>query len=142
MKNKSTTQRVTPENITDLKQNEIFVFGSNNKGEHQGGAAFIAYKKFGAQWGVGEGKTGQSYAIPTLDWEVDEFGHTKVSEKQLRSSVSSFVDYAKRNPDYNFFVTPVGCGIAGWKEETVAPMFAECRTMKNVYLPKSFLSIL
>ena len=142
MKNKSTTQRVTPDNITNLKPNEIFVFGSNNKGEHKGGAAFIAYKKFGARWGVGEGRVGQSYAIPTLDWEVDEFGHTKVSEMQLRLSVSSFVAHAKSNPGYNFLVTPIGCGIAGWNEEIVAPMFSECKTMKNVYLPKSFLSLL
>ncbi len=63
--------RITPDRITSLKDNEIFVFGSNKEGMHGGGAARIAYEDFGAEWGVGIGMTGQCYAIPTMDRSID-----------------------------------------------------------------------
>ena len=70
-KNYQVMKNYTPEKITSLKENEIFVFGSNLNGNHAGGAAYLAVEKFGAQMGNPEGIQGQSYAIPTLDKNMD-----------------------------------------------------------------------
>ena len=101
----------TPEKITKLKKNEIFVFGSNLNGSHAGGAALQAVK-FGAVEGVGEGLTGQTYAFPTLDKKMK-----KVSSTSLKKSVENLYKCAKENEDKTFYVTKVGTGIAGYTEE-------------------------
>lgn len=124
--------RYTPEWITDLKENEVFVFGSNLAGNHAGGAARVAYMKFGAEWGQGEGLQGQSYAIPTMQGGVET----------IAPYVDTFIEFAKAHPELHFYVTPIGCGIAGFKNEEIAPLFRAALSLANVSLPKSFHQIL
>ena len=124
---------ITPELITEIKDNEIFVFGSNTKGLHAGGAAHYASKLFGAEWGVSEGITGRTYAIPTCTPSIE-----KVSAQDLKLSVDRFIQYASENQNLYFLVTPIGCGIAGWSAEEVAPMFESAATLPNVSLPEIF----
>ncbi len=123
--------RVTPSIINTLGENEIFVFGSNISGMHMGGAARVAYNKFGAEWGNGEGLQGQSYALPTIE-----------GEDSIRAAIKHFTDYAYDHPEYKFLVTPVGCGIAGYTPEDIAPIFESASSLENVYLPISFWKIL
>lgn len=118
----------TPRKITRLKDNEIFVFGSNKEGQHIGGAASAAANLFGAQWGVGVGRTGQCYAIPTMDDSLE----------LIAEYVEGFRCYAKCHPELTFFVTPIGCGIAGWKEEQISPLFKFAHWMPNVILPEGW----
>lgn len=122
----------TPDFITELKENEIFVFGSNLQGLHGGGAARLAYEKFGAIWGQGVGLQGQSYGIPTMHGGVDA----------IKPYVDEFIEFAKSHPELTFFVTRIGCGIAGFRDEEIAPLFKECIEIDNVILPRSFHSIL
>lgn len=122
----------TPDFITELKENEIFVFGSNLQGMHGGGAARLAYEKFGAIWGQGVGLQGQSYGIPTMHGGVDA----------IKPYVDEFIDFAKSHPELTFLVTRIGCGIAGFRDEEIAPLFKECIEIDNVILPRSFHSIL
>ena len=110
----------TPEYIEDLHPSEVFVFGSNAAGNHYGGAARLAFDKFGAVWGVGEGLRGNSYAIPTLNSNM-----TVVSGGSLRYSLKEFLRVVECNPGYTFLLTKIGCGIAGWSVETVARIFWE-----------------
>lgn len=119
----------SPDFITELKENEIFVFGSNLQGMHGGGAALIAYEKFGAIWGQGVGLQGQSYGIPTMHGGVDA----------IKPHVDEFIEFAKSHPEMIFLVTRIGCGIAGFRDEEIAPLFQECIEMKNVLLPRSFV---
>ena len=118
----------TPDYITELKENEIFVFGSNLQGMHGGGAARLAYEKFGAIWGQGVGLQGQSYGIPTMHGGVDV----------IKPYVDEFIGFSKSHPELTFLVTRIGCGIAGFRDEEIAPLFKECIEMENVCLPKSF----
>jgi len=118
-------QRVTPEGITHLEKNEIFVFGSNLEGAHGGGAALMAYRKFGAVWGQGVGLQGQSYGIPTMQGGVET----------IRPYVDEFIDFARQHPELTFLVTRVGCGIAGFLDEEIAPLFAEAHKVENIVLP-------
>lgn len=116
---------ITPEWITELRPNEVFVFGSNLQGMHGGGAARIAHEKFGAEWGVGVGMTGRCYAIPTMQGGVET----------IRPYVDDFIRYATEHPELTFLVTPIGCGIAGFLPEEIAPLFAAARDLTNVALP-------
>lgn len=125
------TLRVTPEYITSLKPNEIFVFGSNIAGFHGGGAAYTAHKLFGAEWSVGVGPTGQCYAIPTMQGGVDT----------IRPYVDDFIQYAKEHPERLFRVTRIGCGIAGFTDEEIAPLFKAASAMENVSLPNGWREI-
>ena len=118
----------TPNCITELKENEIFVFGSNLQGMHGGGAARLAHEKFGAIWGQGVGLQGQSYGIPTMHGGVDA----------IKPYVDEFIEFAKSHPELTFLVTRIGCGIAGFRDEDIAPLFKECIKMENICLPKSF----
>ena len=122
----------TPKRITELKPNEIFVFGSNLDGEHLGGAAYIAHERFGAVWGQGVGLQGQSYAIPTMQGGVET----------IRPYVYQFIDYAWNHPDYTFLVTPIGCGIAGFSPEQIAPLFSDALDVENIILPEDFVKII
>ncbi len=123
---------VTPEHITKLSSNEIFVFGSNLQGMHGGGAARAAVIHFGAIMGVGVGIQGQSYAIPTMQGPVET----------IRPYVDQFIEYAREHQNLNFLVTPIGCGIAGFTPKEIAPLFAKAINMTNVSLPKSFIEII
>lgn len=122
----------TPERILELKPNEIFVFGSNLAGSHGGGAAQLAYKRFGAIWGQGVGLQGQSYAIPTMQGGVDT----------IKPYVDEFVEFAFIHYEYKFLVTPIGCGIAGFTVEEIAPLFEDAIDLPNVILPKSFVEVI
>ena len=119
--------RTTPHNISFLENNQIFVFGSNEHGRHGGGAAHTAVIKFGAIMGQGEGLQGQSYAIPTMEG-IDN----------MRKAIDRFIEYAKEHPELTFLVTRIGCGIAGYREEEVAPLFADAKDISNIYLPSGF----
>ena len=124
--------RYTPEKITTLGPNEIFVFGSNLAGRHSGGAARIAHEKFGAVWGIGVGLQGNSYAIPTMQGGVDT----------IKPYVDEFVDFAIANQELTFYVTRIGCGIAGFSDDEIAPLFDKAYKMNNIILPKSFHTII
>ena len=119
----------TPEKIEFLKENEIFVFGSNLNGNHAGGAAKLAHEKFGAETGVGEGLTGQSYAFPTLNKEMQ-----KVSLEDLQISRDLLYRCADENKDKIFLLTKVGCGIAGFTEEEMKDIF-KGESPKNIIMP-------
>lgn len=125
-------RRFTPENIRTLKEGEIFVFGSNLAGAHGGGAAAAAVRYFGAIWGQGVGMQGRCYAIPTMHGGVEV----------IKPYVDEFVQYAKQHPELTFLVTRIGCGIAGFKDEQMAPLFKDCLTLENVLLPKSFFDVI
>lgn len=122
----------TPDFITSLKDNEIFVFGSNLYGMHGGGAAHVAHQKFGAEWGVGVGMTGQCYAIPTMHGGIDA----------IKPYVDDFIAYAKEHTEFHFLVTRIGCGIAGFTDKQMAPLFKELIEQSNVSLPKVWIDIL
>ena len=122
----------TPDFITELKESEIFVFGSNLQGMHGGGAARIAYEEFGAIWGQGVGLQGQSYGIPTMHGGVDV----------IKPYVDEFVNFAKSHPELKFLVTRIGCGIAGFTDEEIAPLFKDAIEIENIYLPKSFYYVI
>lgn len=125
-------KKYTPENITSLGKNEVFVFGSNLAGNHAGGAARVAHMKFGAIMGQGTGLQGQSYAIPTMQGGVDT----------IKPYVDEFIAFAKSHPKQTFYVTPIGCGIAGFKAEQIAPLFDAVFDVRNVLLPKTFADII
>ena len=128
----NTEKRISADIINNLKPNEIFVFGSNLDGMHGGGAARVAYNKFGAIWGQGVGLQGQSYAIPTMHGGVNV----------IKPYVDEFIDFAKSHTELKFMVTRIGCGIAGFTDEEIAPLFKEAIEIENIYLPKSFYYIL
>ena len=119
----------TPERISELKADEIFVFGSNLEGMHGGGAAYFAFRKFGAVMGCGVGLRGQSYAIPTMQGGVET----------IKPYVDGFIAFAKSRPDLFFYVTRIGCGIAGFRDKEIAPLFTEAKEVENICLPKSFV---
>lgn len=136
-------KKFTPEKISELKENEVFVFGSNVQGEHVGGAALVAYKCFGAVMANGFGLQGNSYAIPTCVRLTNENGnrYTKPFSKveHIKPFVESFIDDAKLCDCLDFYVTKIGCGIAGFKVSEVAELFRPCLYMNNVFLPKEFV---
>lgn len=120
--------------ITQLAPNEVFVFGSNEGGLHMGGAAKVAYDKFGAKWFKHEGLAGQSYAIPTLTVTLG-----KLPMVRLRKYIKNFLAFAAANPNLTFLVTPIGCGIAGRRAEEIAPLFVGYTD--NVKLPVEFTEV-
>lgn len=124
--------KYTPENITHLEPDEIFVFGSNFEGIHAGGAAKVAVEKFGAKMGQGVGIQGQSYAIPTMQGGIET----------IKPYVDDFIDLAYEWDQNTFYVTRIGCGIAGFKDEEIAPLFDRAYDLYNVRLPKSFADII
>lgn len=124
-------KKITPENVTKLSRCEVFVFGSNLAGKHAGGAARVAYEKFGAEWGVGSGPTGRCYAIPTMQGDLES----------IRPYAEEFIEYAKSHPENRFLLTRVGCGIAGFKDEDMAGLFEECKNIPNVSVPEKWKKI-
>lgn len=125
-------RKYSPERIDSLAPRQIFVFGSNEYGHHHGGAARAAYEKFGAVWGKGVGLSGRTYAIPTMQGGVET----------IRPYVDEFIDYARNRPELTYLVTRIGCGIAGFKDEEIAPLFIGALDLPNVHLPKSFCEII
>ena len=125
-------KRYTPENISSLGKNEIFVFGSNLAGQHGGGAARVARMMFGAVMGQGVGMQGRSYAIPTMQGGVET----------IKPYVDEFIEYARKHPELTFLVTRIGCGIAGFSDKAIAPLFEAAFHLPNVVLPESFARII
>lgn len=121
-------RRNTPEMITTLQPHEIFVFGSNLDGLHMGGAARIAHNKFGAEWGNGVGRQGSTYAIPTMQGGIET----------IKPYVEDFISYAQEHSELTFLVTRIGCGIAGFTDEEIAPLFTAAYNLPNVILPLQF----
>jgi hypothetical protein len=126
-------KRISPKWIDKLEANEIFVFGSNLEGRHGGGAAAVA-KKWGAIWGQGVGLQGQTYAIPTMQGGVET----------IKPYVNEFLLFAKAHPELKFLVTEIGCGIAGFTVQEIAPLFKAAleENIENVYLPQRFHDVL
>lgn len=123
--------RITRKLILQLETNEVFVFGSNKAGHHIGGAAKQAHLNFGAQYGLGEGFSGQTYAIDSMS-----------GLQEMAPQIARFIQFAYQHPDKIFLVTEIGCGIAGYKVEDVAPLFSGCKTIGNIHLPQRFWEIL
>jgi hypothetical protein len=115
--------------ITELDENEVFVFGSNSQGEHLGGAAATAVRDFGAIMGQAEGLQGQSYAIDTMG-----------SKDEMITQINRFLKFAEEHSSLKFFVTEIGCGIAGYSSEQIAPYFAN--HSENIILPRAFEEII
>jgi len=122
--------KISSSRIDKLNSDEIFVFGSNLEGMHAGGAARIAADKFGAIWGQSVGLQGKCYAIPTMHGGVDA----------IKPYVDEFITFAKANPQFKFLVTRIGCGIAGFTDKQIAPLFTEALKVENIYLPQSFVN--
>ncbi len=121
-------KRTTPEFITELQPGEIFVFGSNLRGMHLSGAANIAHYKFGAVMGQGVGLQGQSYAIPTMQGGVET----------IRPYVDEFIGFARQHLELTFLVTRIGCGIAGFTDDEISPLFKEAHSIENIVLPEGW----
>ena len=132
MKSCEMNKNLTPPFVTHLAANEIFVFGSNLAGMHGGGAARIAYERFGAEWGNSVGPQGQCYAIPTMQGPVET----------IKPYADEFIAYAKAHPKKQFLLTRVGCGIASFTDEEIAPLFAEVMTIDNISIPAEWLPLL
>ena len=127
--------KLSPPTILHLLPNEIFTFGSNESGIHGAGAARMAHKRFGAVWGTGVGPTGQCYAIPTKDARIDP-----LPLATIEGYVTKFLAYAQSHPNQTFLVTAIGCGLAGYSPQDIAPMFfPKGQTLYNVLLPQVFV---
>ena len=120
--------RITNNRIEELKPGEIFVFGSNLEGAHGGGAALLAYRKWGAIWGQGTGLQGQTYGIPTMHGGPED----------IRPYVDEFIRFAIAHPELTFLVTEIGCGIAGFEPKDIAPLFEKAIPVSNIHLPARF----
>jgi len=124
----------TPENITHLQTNEIFVFGSNESGRHGKGAAKTALG-FGAKWGQAKGLQGRTYGIPTKDYSI----RRTLSIPEIKVYVDEFFQFASDNSHLTFLVTEIGCGLAGYKPKDIKPLFRHGLVLPNVILPERFI---
>lgn len=124
--------RITNNRIEELEPGEIFVFGSNLEGAHGGGAALLAYRKWGAIWGQGTGLQGQTYGIPTMHGGPED----------IRPYVDEFIRFAIAHPELTFLVTEIGCGIAGFEPKDIAPLFEKAIPVSNIHLPARFWQVL
>lgn len=125
--------RITPDKVISLKENEIFVFGSNRSGRHGKGAAKTALNKFGAKWGQADGLQGKSYGIPTKDRNLNV-----LSIDEIEHYVRKFISFAKKTPQLTFLVTEIGCGLARFSPKQIAPLFEKAKNVPNIHLPKRF----
>lgn len=123
--------------ITELAPGQIFVFGSNEGGNHGRGAAEQAKRMFGARTGQGKGLMGRSYGIPTKSSKLKV-----LSGRAIGKYVQEFTAFVRARPDLHFLVTEVGCGLAGYEPEEIAPLFREASALPNVSLPAKFWAAL
>lgn len=128
--------RTTPENITYLPTNHIFIFGSNESGRHGKGAAKTALT-WGAKWGQASGLQGRTYAIPTKDAQI----RRTLSISEIKPYVDDFIEFAKTNYNLTFLVTEIGCGLASLLPKDVAPLFKDAIGVDNIHLPARFWRI-
>jgi len=124
--------RITNDYITSLRENEIFVFGSNTKGRHGKGAAKTSLK-WGSIYGQGIGIQGQTYAIPTKDDELKVLPTDKI-----QIFVDEFINFAIKNKNKIFLVTSIGTGLSGYSPSDIAPLFKKSKHISNIHLPKNF----
>ena len=117
--------------IDQLEANSVFIFGSNLAGRHMGGAALTAKQKFGAIDEIGEGLVGQSYAFPTLDYELQQ---RDTAELEYSAMILKYT--AESLPAVTFYLTKVGCGIAGYPEEKMKALFVDMPS--NVIKPEDW----
>jgi hypothetical protein len=129
-------QRITPERITSLKPGFIFTFGSNEAGRHGKGAAKQALR-WGAVYFRGIGMQGQTYAIPTKDRSIKTLPLDKI-----QNYVEEFIDFAIAHPELTFLVVEIGCMLAGYKPEQIAPLFKRAIEVENIHLPRRFWTVL
>lgn len=132
--------RITPKNIKpeDLGENDYFVFGSNESGIHGAGAAFFAHRELGAEWGLAEGISGKTYALPTVSRGIKR----TLTIPEISVYADDFIEFAKNNPDDYFYLTEVGCGLGGLTPTQVAPLFINAALLHNVSLPQRFWDVL
>jgi hypothetical protein len=114
---------------------KIFVFGSNLAGVHGAGAAAFAVKEKGAIWSQGVGLQGNSYGIPTKDYNIQT-----LPLERVKYFVDQFIEFAEKNPEMTFEVTAIGCGLAGFTAEQIAPLFS--KSPQNCTLPEQFAKII
>lgn len=127
-------RRTSVEPIEKLEDNEVFVFGSNLAGRHGAGAARLARMEWGAKYGIGEGPTGQTYALPTCDEDIEP-----LPLSTIRESIHKFLLHTIRNADKEFLVTKIGCGLGGYTPKEIAPLFPiTVLRLENVHLPEEF----
>mgnify|MGYP003336258263 CR=1 FL=1 len=129
--------KYTPDTIMRLGKDEIFVFGSNLAGIHGAGAAKLAVEKFGAIMGQGEGLQGQSYAFPTKNEQIES-----LSLSEIDASIDNLILCCHKNPQLTFYLTKVGCGLAGYTVEEIANRFKTFRLPSNLIIPKEFHDII
>lgn len=122
-------------NVFVFRGNKIFTFASNLAGNHWGGSAAHAHKEHGAIWGESIGHHGNSYAIPTLNHEMQQ-----MALYDINVHVNDFIEYASRHHELTFNVVAIGCGIAGFSAVDIAPMFADAPD--NCNLPPEFINVL
>lgn len=128
--------RITPEDIQEVQDNEIFVFGSNEAGIHGAGAAFAALA-FGAEMYKGFGFGGNTFAIPTKDWRI-----VPLPLETIKFYVDRFLAATENYEHLTFLVTKIGCGLAGYEVKDIAPMFEKAVDMENIHLPEEFWNYL
>lgn len=127
----------TPEDIKELKENEVFVFGSNEGGYHGKGAALFAKEKLNYPLYKSEGLVGKAYGLPTMNHKIQ-----KLPLNIIQVYVKNFLVTAKNNPEKTFYLTKVGCGLAGWTVDDIAPLFEGVLELENVVIPEEFYNIL
>ena len=120
------------EHVTSLPNGNVFVFGSNTRGVHGKGAALTAVKHFGAVYGIGVGHAGKSFAIPTKD----AFLRT-LDTVTINHYIQTFKSFVEANPHLTFYLTPIGCGLAGYTAADIAPLFLPLRHL-DIIFPISF----
>lgn len=114
-----------------MNKNCVFVFGSNLAGRHGAGAALFARLHQGAIYGQGVGRQGNSYALPTKDEHL-----RSLSLEEIKTYVDQFLSYAEYHPELDFIVTRVGCGLAGYTDDDIRPMFDAAPS--NCHLPEEW----
>lgn len=132
-----TANRVTPEDIITLQPNQVFVFGSNEAGNHGRGAAAFA-RHWGARRSIAAGRAGQTYAIPTKPANV----RLRLCLRDISKYVDDFIDHARTHTKDYFLVTAIGCGLVGYTARDIAPLFRAAAALENVALPASFWAVL
>jgi hypothetical protein len=126
-------ERTTPEIIKTISENEVFVFGSNLSGRHGKGAAKTALG-WGAKYGQASGIQGKTYGIPTKDASI----RRTLSIEEIKPYVDDFIEWAKYHSGNIFYVTEIGCGLAGLKPKEIAPLFKDAVNVDNIHLPARF----
>jgi len=126
--------RISPEEFNSLNENEILVFPSNLSGIHGKGLAKVAFDNFGAVWGKGIGLYGQTYAIPTKDYNVK----SRLSITRIQKYIENFIIFANNNKNNKFLVSKIGCGYSGYTPIDIAPLFVEAIDVDNIHLPLEF----